>query len=524
MMKQHEKTSSMMPNPTSLRRTDLTPMIRIYIACTALIAQHDKRGGVITHIARQFLISRMFVYLLAAQVKQTSLVMFAPLSTIAVGDNDRFPYRCMLSLRMEGRWSIGAISTIMKRFHIELSSGGMISQTLQAIGALLPNTLPLPQGMSLVIVFVSDEVFANGWPILVTVEPQSSVVLRIELVPTCQWEHWQHHWECLEDNGYYALYLVSDGGQALTKAQKETLKDRVRQPDTYHAIAHRFGRLVHQLERSAYAAIDKEASWQKKLRLATTKSERQRVRTQMTRAETQMKKAIDLYEDCAYLYTCLVEELQVFDATGRLRSREEAEGNIEAALDLLETLEVDAVTKAAQHVRRTLPELFQYFDQAQFVVAQLHTLPLEPETLQALCRAWQWHKQTIKAKSSRARRYCAVQEQAALAVAESTLQPEYESIKARVYQQLDQIVQSSSLVECLNSLIRPYLDMTRNHVTQELLNLIMFYHNHRRYTAGKRKGKTPMEWLTGTPQEHDWLDMLFEYIDTQQPDFFTSSR
>ncbi len=94
------------------------------------------------------------------------------------------------------------------------------------------------------------------------------------------------------------------------------------------------------------------------------------------------------------------------------------------------------------------------------------------------------------------------------------------SITEQVYGQLDEIVQSSSLVECLNSIIRPYLNTTRNHVTQELLNLIMFYHNHRRYKAGKRKGHTPMELFTGKPQERDWLDVLFEEIEKTQPDFF----
>ena len=52
----------------------------------------------------------------------------------------------------------------------------------------------------------------------------------------------------------------------------------------------------------------------------------------------------------------------------------------------------------------------------------------------------------------------------------------------------------------------------------------MFYHNHRRYKDGKRKGHTPMELLTGTPQEKDWLDLLFEEIEKKQPGFFASSR
>ena len=54
---------------------------------------------------------------------------------------------------------------------------------------------------------------------------------------------------------------------------------------------------------------------------------------------------------------------------------------------------------------------------------------------------------------------------------------------------------------------------SRNRVNQELLNLIMFYHNHRRYKSGKRKGKTPAELLTGKKQQKQWLEMLMEKVE-----------
>jgi hypothetical protein len=61
-----------------------------------------------------------------------------------------------------------------------------------------------------------------------------------------------------------------------------------------------------------------------------------------------------------------------------------------------------------------------------------------------------------------------------------------------------------------------YFNTSKNHVSQNMLNLIMFYHNHRRYIAGKRKGKTPMEILTGEAQKKDWLELLFDKVDWQK--------
>jgi hypothetical protein len=68
------------------------------------------------------------------------------------------------------------------------------------------------------------------------------------------------------------------------------------------------------------------------------------------------------------------------------------------------------------------------------------------------------------------------------------------------------------MVECVNSIIRPYLNTSHNQISQEMLNLIMFYHNHRRYNSGERAQKTPYEILSGKKQEKDWLALLFEII------------
>ena len=64
----------------------------------------------------------------------------------------------------------------------------------------------------------------------------------------------------------------------------------------------------------------------------------------------------------------------------------------------------------------------------------------------------------------------------------------------------------------VNSLLRPYLNSCKGQITQETLNLIMFYHNHRRYKSGKRKGKAPMELLTGESLEAPWWELLCHQI------------
>ncbi|MCI5136504.1 MAG: hypothetical protein D3920_15890 [Candidatus Electrothrix sp. AW2] len=79
------------------------------------------------------------------------------------------------------------------------------------------------------------------------------------------------------------------------------------------------------------------------------------------------------------------------------------------------------------------------------------------------------------------------------------------------------------MVECINSIIRPYLNTSRGQVNQNMLNLIAFYHNNRRYRAGKRVNKTPMEILTGKKQEKDWTELLFDLIEEKDPQFFPAA-
>ena len=103
-----------------------------------------------------------------------------------------------------------------------------------------------------------------------------------------------------------------------------------------------------------------------------------------------------------------------------------------------------------------------------------------------------------------------------MACAEGLLGDEFDRLKTLVFDKLDTIVRASSLVEMVNALIRPYLNSCKGQITQATLNLIMFYHNHRRYKSGKRQGKAPMELLTGKPLEAPWWELLGQRINTEQ--------
>jgi hypothetical protein len=147
-------------------------------------------------------------------------------------------------------------------------------------------------------------------------------------------------------------------------------------------------------------------------------------------------------------------------------------------------------------------------------------LGIDDETITTLTLAWQWDKALTKAKKEDRRKRAKTESLFYLEYAKDILGDNYEKIKIAVFFELNSIIQASSMVENINSILRPYLDHSKNQVTQEFLNLFAYYHNHRRYKAGKRKAKTPMEILTGEKQDKGWIEVLTHFIETVEPNFF----
>lgn len=517
-----------------IRRPELTGEIRTNIGSTALYAISNREWGAITRMAEQYHVSRTFIYSLGNRVKAICQLLFGGCgSTDHPSPSHEKEIGTMLSLRMEGGSSIGGISTIMKRQGLRLSSTGSISQTLSRVGRSLPTTMTIGAESLVIpyIVYASDEIYSRSKPILVSVEPGSTAILRVELSGSCTGRDWQNHFVCLEINGIKVGLRVSDGGTGLC-AGHVAMGDVVRQTDTYHAVAHTIGSWVYRLEMAAYAAISREYERLRTLWSAKSSRVREKREAEYARAVEHAVKAITISENFTYLYRCIVGELNVFDCDGNLRDKQQAEENIRCGLALIEELNIPKLTDAVNKVRRALPDLFHYFDSAKRIAGECVALVPDDDVLKAYFVAWQWGKSARKAKDSARKKAALEEEKFCIEMAEGLNQRDDEKgedenrdeeIRREVYSRLDRIVQSSAIVECINSIIRPYLNTSKNRVTQELLNLIMHYHNHRRYLDGVRKKSTPMELLTGKEQSIDWIEILFDIIREKDPALLLAS-
>ena len=149
-----------------IRRPDLNSSKRLHIASTAMTAMLNHTWGTISGMATQFNISRTFIYTLVSTLTEMGSVFFG--TTYQYTKSKFMAFQYMLSLRLEGRCSIQAISTIMNRFQIYPNSVGSISQYLTYFGSLLSNTVSSNNNETKIVVFLSDEIFSKNTPILIT--------------------------------------------------------------------------------------------------------------------------------------------------------------------------------------------------------------------------------------------------------------------------------------------------------------------------------------------------------------------
>ena len=132
--------------------------------------------------------------------------------------------------------------------------------------------------------------------------------------------------------------------------------------------------------------------------------------------------------------------------------------------------------------------------------------------VQALACGWQAERQSTNSKDYGIRQRLAQEAEFYYDYAASLLPAASETIRKEVVEALDAEVRSSSLVENVNSALRPLLETCRGPVDQEMLDLFAYVHNHRRFVRGKRAGKAPIELLTGKELEQTWLESLLETV------------
>jgi len=487
-----------------IRRKDLNSQTRLTIILSALSCAGIY--GAMTRLALQYNISRTFLYQLVglAMLSLNDLVEIDH----SVQTTESFDLKHLIVLlRLEGKCSISSISEIVTRMGYSSHSTGMISQFLTGCGQHLPETLASTEEHH--VIYLSDEIFAGNLPILITIDAQSTAILKIELALNRRAKTWEKHFKQVEQNRLISTALGSDRGIGITQGYKEACPNMPWYSDHFHEFRGLFKCLVI-IEKKAYAAIEDEYECQRKFANARSEAHLQKRLENVERAIKKSIQCIDFHQQVEELVQMIVPLLYFFDANGKPHTCEQVKDELVVIMDLLEELENESITAQTQRIKSHISEIIICYQQVEEACKKLKNTLAEP-ALDFICLAWQ-HEHLSHQSKSTAKRYHQQERDGWLEYAYPLLGERAEDIIQDAFSLLNKMVRTSSLIEMVNSLIRPYLNSCKGQITQEMLNLILFFHNHRLYKSGKRKGKAPIELLTGKTLEKHWIDILFDTL------------
>ena len=365
-------------------------------------------------------------------------------------------------MRLQGRGWLGNISEILRQLGFSLYSLGYISQRILAYARAIP--LDVPQGWHITF-YLSDEIYSGSRPILITVPAQSLAILKIELADRRDGRQWQAHGPALQDAGYLeAPYVVSDLGTGLVKGG--ALYGIAHHPDLFHLLQPISG-FAARFERPAYAAIEAEDPRQKVWTRAPSEPVRRKKRTLYKKAQAAAVEAIDRYDHFCYLWRQRKQAFDLWDTAGPFKDRPRNLAEVLAILEWMKSLGGEPLNQERATLEKARPAYWDYFYRAEKLYQALaQTYPADAR--QAVRLAWQYQRQAKNSKCYAVQQGLPREAQFYLEYAQAVYPERFAERRARRFADFDAHIRSSSLMEKVNSRVRPFLETCRVRIPVKL--------------------------------------------------------
>jgi transposase-like protein len=472
---------------------------------TAYMLAHQGEYGLITRLSREGGVSRPTLYAWRDQAQQALLQAFTPPSSAP-------PLPSQLARQILTAWINHASNRGIQMAMRELAQQGVSLATISAILAeaqqralVWMQTHRPPSVRALAL----DEIYANDrtGAYLNVVDVHSGAVWASEGPLPVDSESWTLVLWSLQDREVRWDRLVGDEGAALQAACRSVSPALAFQSDQWHVL-HKCAQVQARLERrlrdlqAQRVVVERQAA-----RLASgLRPKGRNPKTDLAAHAADLAAARQLAAAVQFLTQELrrLLDVVVLSRHGLLSARER-QGELEAVLDLL--AQVAATAPPAQqrevqglhaHLLGVLPRLLTFVvpvEQVQLSLAGV--LCAEQQSL----LAWAWLRRTALGWRSR---------EIVAALPES-----WRSAARVLLAAWDDAVRVSSAVERWHSILRPHLAVRRS-LTSGMLALLAVWHNHRVFSRGVHKGKSPLHLSGMSDAPSDWLIAL-GYPPVEQP-------
>lgn len=491
----------------------------LFISLIMALPRESRPWGIVTWMSVMFRMSRPSVYalsertlarLLSPQVREERVL---PSPTVPLSDVRL--KRFVLTAAFPGKMALRPLQRLLTEAFGQERSLGWLSHLLNEAGDRAGEVLEQIDTSPLqAVIVVRDETFFQGEPVFLVIDPMSSVILKAIVAPDCQADTWGIVLLMAQNQGATLSGLVEDMARMYPKSLEEAELDLDVQKDVWH-IERDGSQVRKDLERIALTATKQVLNLEKRLLKRWDDDLFQAAYIPAVTKEEQLYQQLVAFTE-AYGHLC--DALEVVDwRSGEIRDREINGWLLEETLLALEAIDSPRVQSWTQTLRRHQAQMLTYLD---WLAAAL--VPYRAELAQHLdspaqqmhfmrrvARCWRL-KQALLNNQSRFKKVArSAQMEMEATIADSVA---WQQMAQKLMAILDGAHRASSLVECINGLLKQFLLNRRwcpSEVSlQRYLNLFTLWHNMRVYERGKRQGKSPYQWAGIDPGCHDWLHLL----------------
>jgi hypothetical protein len=503
---------------------------QLFIAAVANTPRPARPWGAITWLSGAFQVSRPTIYDLGKrtarglersmggrpakeQLAPAPVGMPSRALTIEVTPN-RIA-RTALAMAFPGKTALRPMQVCLETAFDQTRSVGTLSELLtqagQRAGEVLTRIDHSPLGS---VIVLRDETYFQDWPILLVLEPVSTTILLGVVSEDAQAETWGTALLVSQDGGAHIKGLVEDMARMYPKSQKLAEVEAAVQKDTWHV--EKWGaKIGHDLERKALSAQRKVYDLEEQLLNAWDDTVFVK---QYLPAVEKVERLMEQHDTFSVWLGHLCDALELVDLrSGEIRDRETNGWLLEETLQAMEQIAHPLVDRFTRSLRRYQEQLLTFLDWATEMLLPFHHMletdipdPVRRQQfMRTVARCWRLRQALINGQRSRKRQAAEVEGLLHQLLEENET---HAALATNLMNILDSAGHTSSLIECINGLLKMFLNNRRafhnRDTAQVYLNLFVLWHNMRVYERGKRAGKSPYQWAGIDPGTDDWLELI----------------
>lgn len=497
----------------------------LFMSSIMLLPRDRRPWGIATWLADVFAISRPTLYSLPKRV----LERLCAAQPVALPDqqvqavpqievNATRLVRTVLTAAFPGKIALRPLQAVLTEAFGESRSIGWLSELLteagQKAGQVLKQVDFSAAGPLLVL---RDETFFQERPVLLMVDPLSSTILSAVVAPDRQADTWGLLLLLAQEQGVAIAGLVEDMARMYPKSLREAGLDDLAaavQKDLWH-LERDGGQLRRDLERSALQATKRVLALEAKLR----KSWRDELFfNEYIPAVTTEAQRYAQHDEFVTWFGHLCDALEIVDLpSGAIRDHPTNAWLLDEVLEAMGQIDDARVQQWVKTLRRHQPQLLTWMawltpalTDFQTQLAQVLEHPrAQTQFIQLVAQQWRLRQALVNGH----RHWQAAADHTLTLLQSVTAgSPQLAALAQRLGAILDAACRTSSLVECINGLLKQFLHNRRAFASadamQNYLNLFTLWHNMRVYQRGKRQGQSPYQRAGIQLPTDDWLELL----------------